>query len=91
MRKHLMAVALLLATGSAIAQMPYAGMHLRPVKALSEQQVADLNAGRGMGLALTRELNGYPGPSRVIELADQLALSQDQRIESKACLILYEG
>ena len=60
-------------------QTPYAGLQQRPVKALSDQQVADLKAGRGMGLALAGELNGYPGPSHVIELADQLALSSEQR------------
>jgi hypothetical protein len=64
---------------SAHAQTPYAGMQSRPIKALSEQQVADLNAGRGMGLALAAELNGYPGPSHVLELADKLELSSDQR------------
>jgi dsDNA-specific endonuclease/ATPase MutS2 len=32
-----------------------------------------------MGLALAAELNGYPGPSHVLELADQLGLSPDQR------------
>ena len=48
---------------------PYAGMTTRQVKALSEQQVADLRAGRGMGLALAAELNGYPGPMHVLELA----------------------
>ena len=42
-------------------QTPYAGMQQREVKALSEQQIADLKAGRGMGLALAAELNGYPG------------------------------
>jgi len=52
---------LLLLAGSAAAQTPYAGMQTRPIKALSEQQVADLGAGRGMGLALAAELNGYPG------------------------------
>jgi hypothetical protein len=31
---------------------PYAGMQHRAVKALSEQKIADLRAGRGMGLAL---------------------------------------
>jgi hypothetical protein len=41
--------------------------------------VSDLKTGRGMGLALAAELNGYPGPSHVLELADQLALSADQR------------
>src|ERR1700710_2907743 len=74
------AVAILfLAASSASAQMPYAGMQARPIKALSDQQVSDLRAGRGMGLALAAELNGYPGPSHVLELADQLGLSSGQR------------
>jgi hypothetical protein len=60
-------------------QSPYAGMQQRPVKALSDQQLADLRAGRGMGLALAGELNGYPGPSHVLELADQLQLTTEQR------------
>jgi Spy/CpxP family protein refolding chaperone len=64
---------------SAHAQTPYAGMQSRPIKALSEQQITDLGAGRGMGLALAAELNGYPGPSHVLELADKLDLSADQR------------
>ena len=50
--------ALLLSSTSAFAQAPYAGMQSRPIKALSEQQLADLQAGRGMGLALAAELNG---------------------------------
>jgi hypothetical protein len=54
-------------------------MQTRPIKALSEQQIADLVAGRGMGMALVAELNGYPGPSHVLELADKLELSGDQR------------
>jgi hypothetical protein len=58
---------------------PYAGHQHRGVKALSDQQVADLRAGRGMGLALAAELNGYPGPLHVLELADQLELSGNQR------------
>jgi len=40
---------------------PYAGMETRPIKALSEQQIADLRTGRGMSLALAAELNGYTG------------------------------
>jgi Spy/CpxP family protein refolding chaperone len=58
---------------------PYAGLHQRAVKALSEQQVADLKAGRGMGLALSAEMNGYPGPLHVLELADQLRLNPELR------------
>jgi hypothetical protein len=73
------AAVLIFASIAANAQTPYAGMQTRPIKALSEQQVADLGAGRGMGLALAAELNGYPGPSHVLELADKLDLSPDQR------------
>ena len=58
---------------------PYAGQQQRGVKALSDQQIADLRAGRGMGLALAAELNGYPGPIHVLELAEQLQLSGEQR------------
>lgn len=68
-----------LAVASAHAQTPYAGMQTRPVKALSEQQVGDLKAGRGMGLALAAELNGYPGPVHVLELADKLELTAAQK------------
>jgi hypothetical protein len=53
---------------------PYSGMQSRPIKA----QVADLKAGRGMGLALAAELNGYPGPSHLVELSDQLGLTAEQ-------------
>src|SRR5215207_1242204 len=66
------------------AQTPYAGMQARPIKALSDQQIADLKAGRGMGLALAAELNGYPGPLHVLEHADALALSPAQRERTKA-------
>jgi hypothetical protein len=37
-----------------------------------------------MGLALAAELNGFPGPSHVLELADNLELSPDQRAAVKA-------
>jgi uncharacterized protein involved in cysteine biosynthesis len=41
--------AFLLTTVAALADSPYAGMQSRSIKALSDQQVADLSAGRGMG------------------------------------------
>jgi hypothetical protein len=65
---------------------PYSGMQSRPIKALSDQQVADLKAGRGMGLALAAELNGYPGPSHLVELSDQLALTAEQLSSLKGML-----
>jgi hypothetical protein len=63
---------------------PYAGLQNREIKALSQEEIADLTAGRGMGLALPAELNGYPGPSHVLELAAQLGLSEQQRASVKA-------
>lgn len=78
-------VMLALANGvSAQTHQPYAGMDQRQVKALSPQYVADLRAGRGMGLALPAELNGYPGPMHVLEHADALKLTQDQRERTQA-------
>ena len=84
MSRLTIAAILMLTATAAPAQTPYAGMQTRPIKALSEQQVADLGAGRGMGLALAAELNGYPGPSHVLELADKLELTADQRTRIKA-------
>jgi Spy/CpxP family protein refolding chaperone len=64
---------------SAQMQQPYAGLDARQIKSLSEQQISDLQNGRGMGLALAAELNGYPGPAHVLELADKLGLSAEQK------------
>jgi hypothetical protein len=80
MRRLALAVGMALVISSTThAQSPYAGMQTRPIKALSNEQIADLKAGRGMGLALPAELNGYPGPSHLLELSDKLALSADQK------------
>ena len=78
MKRILTTTVLLLVTSSVLAEGPYAGMQDRTVKALSEQQVADLSQGRGMGMALAAELNGYPGPSHVLELAEKLELRPEQ-------------
>jgi len=83
MKRLTLTGALLLISASVLAQTPYAGMQTRSIKALSDQQVSDLNAGRGMGLAMAAELNGYPGPSHVLELADKLDLTADQRSSVK--------
>ena len=69
--------------GSAPAS-PYAGMQAREIKALSEPDMADLRAGRGMGLALAAVLNGHPGPMHALEHADALGLDADQRARLSA-------
>ena len=93
-RAHVFGGAALLAVVAALSgvaaqtahphQQPYAGLETRAVKALSDQQIADLRAGRGMGLALPAELNGYPGPLHVLEHADALSLNPAQRERTKA-------
>lgn len=85
-RMAALAIALVGAAPAAWPQthQPYVGLQARPVKALSDQQIADLKAGRGMGLALAAELNGYPGPTHVLELATPLALSDEQRAKVTA-------
>ena len=58
---------------------PYAGLEQRPIKALAPEHVADLLAGRGATYALAAELNSYPGPRHVLDLAAELALTPEQR------------
>ena len=81
----LFSAVLILAAGTSFAQnpQPYAGMQTRPLKALSGEELADLREGRGMGLALTGELNGYPGPKHVLELAKELNLTEAQRARTR--------
>lgn len=60
-----------------IAQ-PYAGQDGRQIASLSAKDVDDLIAGRGWGFAKPAELNQYPGPDHVLELKEELALSDTQ-------------
>jgi Spy/CpxP family protein refolding chaperone len=85
LRTWLVIVAAVATPGSALAagEAPYAGWDGRPIKALSAEQIDDLQSGRGMGLALPAELNGYPGPLHVLDLADQLGLTADQQAETE--------
>jgi hypothetical protein len=73
------------------AHSAYAGLEQREIKALSEQQMADLRADRGLGLALAAELNGYPGPLHVLELADRLQLTPEQKHRVQQLFELMKG
>ncbi|MGH9379933.1 MAG: Spy/CpxP family protein refolding chaperone [Thermoanaerobaculia bacterium] len=57
---------------------PYADHAGREIKALSAEEIDGILTGRGMGLALAAELNGYPGPKHVLELATELGLGDEQ-------------
>jgi Spy/CpxP family protein refolding chaperone len=79
----IMAAASLPVSAWAAGEAPYAGWQDREIKALSAEQIDDLQSGRGMGLALPAELNGYPGPRHVLDLADQLELTAEQQAEAQ--------
>jgi len=72
------AAALFFALAGCGAHSPYTGMESRGIKALSPQETADYLSGAGMSLAMAAELNGYPGPKHLLELADDLPLSESQ-------------
>lgn len=63
---------------------PHAGQETRAIKALAADEVAGYLTGKGMGMAKAAELNGYPGPMHVLELADELELTTAQRERSRA-------
>ena len=89
--KLLLATCLCCAIPAVAQTSPYAGQEARPIKALSEQEVAQLRAGEGMGLAKAAELNGYPGPSHVLELADRLGLSGQQRQATESLMRAHKA
>ena len=62
---------------------PYAEMTSRDIKSLSAEDTAAYLSGGGMSLALAAELNGYPGPRHLLELADALSLSDMQREQTR--------
>ena len=62
---------------------PYAGLDQRAVKALSEQQIADLRGWTRNGPCPPGRVERLSGPSHVLENADALGLSADQRDRTK--------
>ena len=66
---------------------PYTGLLDNPIRGLSVEEISDLETGAGAGFARAAELNGYPGPRHILDLQDQLELSEDQLTQVKT---LYE-
>ena len=60
------------------AHSPYADLVVDSAATVPAEEAAQLRAGEGMGFALVAELNQYPGPKHAVELAVQLALSDEQ-------------
>jgi Spy/CpxP family protein refolding chaperone len=80
----LVIVATALTATSEATESPYAGEQTRAIKALSADEIAALLSGQGMGFAKAAELNGYPGPAHVLELARQLHLNDEQLAATRA-------
>jgi hypothetical protein len=57
---------------------PYTDFMSREIKAISAEQMEEYFSGKGMGLALAAELNGYPGPLHVLEHSAVLGLDARQ-------------
>lgn len=73
-----------LVSTAAAAGQPDADPATRSVAGLSEVQREGYVAGQGMGMALAAELNGYPGPRHVLDLAEELNLSTVQIDQTRA-------
>lgn len=84
----ILALAILLAPAPSRAQAPspspYVSNHSDVVKTLTPDEAKGLLEGEGMGLARPAEMNGFPGPRHVLDLADSLALTADQRARIEA-------
>ncbi len=96
MRRRALALLLAVGTaGSAAAQhaghvpaAPCAGQQARAVTSFSEEDLAELRRGGGWGLAKPAELNGYPGPAHLLELARELDPSAEQEARIRE---VFEG
>jgi hypothetical protein len=76
--------ALLALAGTAQAQHAgHSGKHHHTMKAMSADEAGQYAAGAGMGYAKAAELNHYPGPMHVLELAAKLELTPEQHSATK--------
>ncbi len=72
---------LVLQAESAQHRSPYAGEENRIIKSLSADDLAQLEAGKGWGLAKAAELNGLPGPVHLLEMKKEIGLSAEQEAQ----------
>ena len=54
------------------------------IRGIDPATIEGYRTGAGLGLALPAELNGYPGPRHVLELADELELTSGQQTQIQA-------
>jgi Spy/CpxP family protein refolding chaperone len=54
------------------------------IRGIDSETIEGYLTGAGIGLALPAELNGYPGPRHVLDLANELALTPEQETQIQA-------
>jgi Spy/CpxP family protein refolding chaperone len=59
----------------------YVGQEHRKIRSLSPDDIDELKKGGGWGLAKAAELNGVPGPAHILEMKDEIHLTDEQKIE----------
>ncbi|MGB7070653.1 MAG: hypothetical protein WBD22_14265 [Pyrinomonadaceae bacterium] len=84
-------IAMPLLAWSQTSQGPDTGQESYRIKSLSETEVQAYLNGRGMGLAKPAELNSYPGPMHVLELAEKLQLSARQKGDTQEAFERMRG
>jgi len=63
-------VSIISITAFATTNSPYSGQGKREIKSLSQQEITGYLHGKGLGYAKTAELNQFPGPRHVLDLAN---------------------
>ena len=61
------------------------------LQALTPEEVEQYRAGAGMGYAKAAELNQFPGPMHVLELAAPLGLSAEQRAATERLMQTHKA
>jgi hypothetical protein len=64
---------------------------MTPARALSPDEVKQYLSGAGMGYAKAAELNRHPGPMNVLELADKLSLTAEQRTATEKLMASHKA
>ena len=62
---------------------PYAGHEMSEIPSLTPDELAQLRNGEGMGFAKAAELNHFPGPRHVLDMAGELELTAEQRARTE--------
>jgi len=62
----------------------YADQQQSHIPSITKDEFDQIRSGAGMGFAKPAELNHYPGPKHVLELADSLGLTEEQTTSIEA-------